>query len=282
MGKRNHFIWIGCLFLFSWGSAFASIGDTDIEISYRSKEAIGQNKGYTSIKAFVPFFSFLSNQKHFLDARAHFFDRGRSAGNIGLVSRYFLGDGEWILGHNIYYDIRDNSRKPFHQLGIGLECLSNCFDVRINGYVPLGPRKSPDSKDYYFYPLGRIAVINNFDFAMGGGDLEVGRHFSVFFANDVRIGVGPYFYRSHYEKSAFGGKIRLSKELSPHMSFEVLASSDRVFKGRIQAEIAIQFPLRRLACKDACSTFSCWGGRPLRNEIIVTKKDCFCSCNYCQ
>lgn len=65
--------------------------------------------------------------------------------NVGIGYRYLVPNRNMILGANAYYDYRNTEHgSEFHQLGLGLEYLSENVDARINYYKPEDKRVTID------------------------------------------------------------------------------------------------------------------------------------------
>jgi len=73
----------------------------------------------------------------FLDARGKFFEDDVQEANIALGYRQMMPSG-WNLGLWGGWDIRETTNdNTFNQISFGIEALSERFDFRANGYVPL-------------------------------------------------------------------------------------------------------------------------------------------------
>ncbi|WP_158264785.1 inverse autotransporter beta domain-containing protein [Blastopirellula marina] len=72
----------------------------------------------------------------FADFRAQMDDSENYEGNWGFGGRFMREDG-WILGGYGYYDSRwTDHGNQFNQMTLGIEALSNMYEVRVNGYLP--------------------------------------------------------------------------------------------------------------------------------------------------
>ncbi len=62
---------------------------------------------------------------------------GATEGNIGLGYRQL--QNECIYGAYIFYDVRKSAHNNmYNQITFGIEHLRDKFEVRLNGYVPIG------------------------------------------------------------------------------------------------------------------------------------------------
>ena len=99
---------------------------------------IGLDDDYTTIAQRLFPIEIGNNIWPFLDVRLHGFDNGELGANIGLGYRHFSSCSQNAFGMNIYYDFRETSRHTrFSQFGIGFEILGKCWDLRVNGYIPI-------------------------------------------------------------------------------------------------------------------------------------------------
>ena len=110
----------------------------------------------------------------FLDARGKFFEDDVQEGNFALGYRQMMTSG-WNLGAWAGWDVRDTEENnTFHQVSFGLEALSERFDVRVNGYVPLtDPKGSPGLAEVILRG-NNILMIGGEEVPLYGIDGEVG------------------------------------------------------------------------------------------------------------
>lgn len=257
------------------------------------------DQGYTTIGLFsnLPFFrntQFLT----FVDLRGHFFNDGKKAANIGAGVRYLTNNNR-VFGINAFYDYREAYwNKNFNQVGVGLEMLSDSWDVRLNGYFPLGKKFGHSHAHHFRYPGGFFATVREKREAMAGGDVEIGKWIRRkgpcdFF--DLYAAFGTYFYFPKEHKDVYGGEIRLLSNLGRYVTLEAKGGYDNVFHGVGLGRIILSLPLdllfgsKKCGCEDfCCTTITC---QPVyRQEIIAlsNKKCCWdwnwgsnssCSCS---
>lgn len=238
-------------------------------------DGIGYDNGYTTLEGFFSFENDLNASWFpFLDVRGHLFNDGRFASNLGLGLRYFRNR---IWGINAYYDFRSASKQDFNQISLGLETLGPVWDVRMNGYLPIGAKTSSfyDSK-FYKFKEHRLILSSKQTFALKGLDAEFGVHvrrqsrFPLYFA------AGPY-YLNGKAKSSWGAKGRVSLDLYKYLRLEGRVSYDAIFRTIAQAELSLVIPLgkkmkpRKGFC---CPNFFSQDivARVDRNEIIPIDK----------
>ncbi len=110
----------------------------------------------------------------FLDARGKLFEEDVQEANLALGYRQMLPSG-WNLGLWAGWDVRDTEvDNTFHQISFGIEALSERFDVRVNGYVPVtDPKGSPDLAEV-FLRGNNILMVGGEEVALYGIDGEIG------------------------------------------------------------------------------------------------------------
>ena len=250
-----------------------------MRVRHIEPQGVGYDQGYTSFDLFIGMRNAPDFLLPFLDLRAHVFDNGRPAVNAGLGFRFLTSS--WVFGANCYYDYRKTKHYHYNQLGLGFEALGSVFDVRLNGYLPLGTKKSP-----YFGPYesshfegNYLMAKRKFEFAMSGLNAEVGRYLRREKNGAVYAAVGPYYFYNQGE-NAGGGAARLSATFYDTLKCEANASYDPVFKWIGQGQISLIFSFgpreKREQKKNGCARIPILWDRTTepveRNEIIVLDK----------
>jgi hypothetical protein len=244
-----------------------------LEVRHIESGGVGYHDGYTT---FAGFFSYVGNNwVPFLDARAHVFDNGRPAANAGLGLRYV---GHRVWGVNGYYDYRRSHHHSYNQGAFGLESLGVTWDFRANGYFPAGNTHGR------FFDFGfdgfeghQVRLSRRQDFAMKGGNAEVGVHVNSICNLPLYFAAGPYYFKNE-GKHAWGGEGRVAMDYFDYLRLEAMASYDHIFRGKAQGQISLIWPfgsrssVQRRGCDDCCRAR--WINqravqRVDRNEIIV-------------
>ncbi len=110
----------------------------------------------------------------FLDARGKLFEEDVQEANLALGYRQMMPSG-WNLGLWAGWDIRDTEENnTFHQVSFGLEALSERFDLRVNGYVPVTDPKGSPGLAEVFLRGNNILMIGGEEVPLYGVDGEVG------------------------------------------------------------------------------------------------------------
>ncbi|MDA7948982.1 MAG: right-handed parallel beta-helix repeat-containing protein [Hyphomicrobiaceae bacterium] len=102
----------------------------------------------------------------FLDARGKLFEDDVQEANIALGYRQMMASG-WNLGLWGGWDVRNTEAgNSFHQVSFGVEALSERYDLRVNGYVPVtDPKVSPS--------LAEVVLQGNNIFLIGGEEVPL-------------------------------------------------------------------------------------------------------------
>jgi len=257
-------------------------------LSHTEGKGLGYTQGYTSLELFLSQ-PFCQNQiVPFADLRGHVFNNGRYAANAGLGMR-LLDDGcHRIWGVSGFYDYLQTSHRSYHQLSLGLEALSETWDVRLNGYLPIGKQRTSLYEFIYddLSPTGFL-LKGREEFAMKGVDAEIGYHFFNNECLDLYAGAGPYAYWgqaaavenafTHKDKYAIGGRIRAYASLFNFVSLDVVTTYDAQFQWTGQVTLALMIPFdfkfNLQGWNDTYSPIEQRSYQPIiRNEIIVTER----------
>jgi hypothetical protein len=275
--------------------------------SYSEGPGVGYNKSYSSLQGF---FSPINTSDHwlpFIDVRGHIFSDGKPAANVGLGVRY-LASLAW--GVNAYYDYRTSHHHNYRQVGLGFEVLGSFWDVRLNGYLPVGKKKSrpfdkinqPLSFSSFssFTPQmirfnGNNAIVGysnipiyqsqREEFAFKGVDASVGFQVGNPKKISLNFAAGPYYYAGYFSKYAVGGQGSITVRWSQYIALSATTSYDNLFHSRTSGSISLTIPLGNTgATKKEKSVKACSNNSFLdhnlargahRNEIIVLDKHRF-------
>lgn len=282
-------------------------GCGNIYLEHVEGDGIGYKQGYSTLGVFLSPGLINQTTSFFFDARAHVFNQGKFTGNIGGGVRFWNACIQRTFGLNAYYDCR-NTCTTYHQVGLGLEMLGCDFDLRLNGYIPVGKRDRFSLEDESFYSRGRIARLFKRQYSLGGFDAEVETSLCRWFSNccyDPYLAIGGYYFQGKHthirEEGRFsyieeasrkthvrGGKVRLGISYRNFLSLEVRATCDNVYHTNVQGVIALNWPFGG-SCYNTCNTCSSccdYTCRPvIRDEIIVLNDESFWEvidpCNPC-
>lgn len=216
-----------------------------LSVSHHEPNGIGYPDAYSSATGFLTLLQheatslFVDLRGHVFSKRAHFFRVHRSAANLGAGFRELLSKRYGIVGANLFYDYRRVGHHAlFHQVGAGIECLRRRWDIRANGYLPIGEREHGTHDKESSEPFG----LTKREFAMRGADLRIGR--ILFRDRDflVHAMLGGYYFKSKLAHPARGGLVRLSSWVNRFFSLGMSASYDSLFGDLYQFDVAFVLP----------------------------------------
>ncbi len=264
-----------------------------INARHTESKGIGYSKGYTTLEGLFTF----PKGKYipFLDLRGHVFDNGRLAANAGIGTRYIWDSSKSMVGINTYYDYRNLKNAHFNQWGLGLEGFYKRWELRINGYLPVGKKSIvADHKlnwiSFKKFQGNNLWINENYTdkviSAKKGFNLEGAVHpFNITRDFDLIVAAGPYYFGGE-GKSSWGVKARLKAEIAKYFFVELSDSYDHVFHNRFQGTVMLSLPFGGKKCyprktrnteESDCfaDNIMVWRGvQPVeRQEIIVAKKE---------
>lgn len=258
---------------------------------------LDNREGYTSLGLFVPVpISKTPRFLPFLDLRGHWFNDGKAAANLGGGLRLINYNTSRVFGVNAFYDYRKVSwNNEVHQIGIGFEALSPCWDFRFNGYFPLGERSFHSRRHHFEFTEGDgfMASCRESRNSMAGFDAEVGRWLNRCNCFNLYGAIGFYSYFPNKNKrNLYGGQARLLADIGRYVSLEVRGGYDQVSHGMVQGRITITIPFDTISrwAGNNCSNRNCQNCccfdvacQPIyRQEIIaLSGKDCCWEWNWC-
>lgn len=218
-----------------------------VTLRHREGDGVGYTKGYTTLDTFFSP-NWHRSYQPFFNGRVHAFNNGKIAINLGLGSRWQIGDSPWVLGSNIYYDWRNSpsSLKP-HQIGLGLEGLGPYIDFRINAYVPFDSTKQePRAGDLAFFKGNSIFVNNKAAAALTTIQAEFGGYLPWDYC-DLYLAMGPYYLArrqllGHTFGDHWGVRFRLTAQLYDGLKAGFELTHDPIFNTNPQGYISFKMP----------------------------------------
>lgn len=247
---------------------------------------IDQNYGNVGFIYFCP----LKNEQTFAfqDTQFFFLDNRDWCASVGLGIRHHVSQLKGFLGANLYYDYRNvhHHRQTLNRMGVGVEYLANCVEVRANGYFPFGTQFSKSDRSVpIVYPGGFSTSVSRSRISVWGVDAELGVWLWKKNAFGFYVAGGPYVYGNYkktFRKDPFaGGYGRALFSYNSYCNVELRTSYDQVFKGRVEGVFWLQFPIEyfcnsfRLKNR-ACSPCENIWSRPVFRHNILATVDCCC------
>lgn len=213
-----------------------------------------------------------SDSVTFLDVRGKLFDAGELEGNLALGYRE-QRDG-WNLGLWAGFDIRRSSLdSAFPQVSGGVEALSQDWDIRVNGYLPLddsnvvstssvtvggAPTILLDGNSILLQTGSSTTTSTLTELAFGGLDGEIGLRAPIELLDvnpkklDLRLyGGGFHFDNGDAPKSISGPKARLELRINDvidtlpgsRLTLEAEHTDDEVRGARSEFGLRLRVPL---------------------------------------
>ena len=246
---------------------------------YTGGKYISQDTGYGTLGLFTPYAK--PTWLTFVDLKGYKFENNRWGASGGLGGRFML-PCRGAIGLNAYYDYYEGRLQGnFHQVGGGIEWLNPCWDIRLNGYFPIGDH-AHFHKKCFFGDLGDgfMATRGRLEYAFTGGDLEAGmRLWSQ--GNTLFYGaIGPYYYAAgKHNRHFYGATARLRLSYKEYVYLQVRVSQDRIYHTCVQGSLEIRIPLEVFLCLPPCGCD--WFVQPVYREgIIMTDRCCSWSWNW--
>lgn len=245
-----------------------------VRLAHLEPEGVGFTRGYTSLRCFFLIPSFQDRLVSFFDLQGHVFNDGWYGANAGAGWRWRAASS-CVFGLNFFYDYRRTSKKPYGQIGCGYEVLASTWDFRINGYLPIGSKRTPPF-DFFFeaFPDTSFTLTAEREISMAGFNAEGGYYFPKVGPALFYTAFGPYcFHRGGvFGKTTAGGKLRLFTILWTYLELEGTLSYDPLFHWIGQGIAALCFPLGPRK-KEFCSPLAPRFFQPVqRNEMIVLNR----------
>lgn len=214
---------------------------------HREANGIGYDQGYSSLDGFF-LFSSVGNWYPFFDVRAHLFNSGRPAANLGLGLRYSPDSIRAIFGINSFFDFKSTSHSTFEQVGAGIEILGTKWEMRANGYLPIFSKNNLYNLDFYRFHDHHAIFRASHEIAFKGFDLSLTRFLLQKRKWDLSSTLDGYMFFADYDTRAAGGLIKFKSNVFKFFSLETQASYDNYFKCILQLQAAVSVPFgKRIA-----------------------------------
>jgi hypothetical protein len=199
----------------------------DLRVSPRggvgfSTTGSGYEDPFFSLEGFIPLQQSPGNNLTFLEGKLLYLTDSTMGGNLVLGQRFYSSSQDQILGGYIAYDFRDTGNSFFNQIGAGFELLTNKWDFRVNGYLPIGDQRQQVAESFSNPNFeGNFLLLDRdrrFEAAVGGLDLEVGTQLARLGEGDLRGYGGVYYYNAPGGNDGFGIRGRLEARPSDNPS----------------------------------------------------------------
>lgn len=250
------------------GAMLPSTG-TLLRASVTGGDGVGHESSYVTLGFMQPYFVTDTKMLYF-DAQGLIYtdtylpdSEVTGGGNFGIGFREPspLHNGLW--GLSVWYDIAEQRRFSYQQVGLSIESLGIDWDMRANVYIPVGDSRNLVSLTDYYGP-----VFRNFNMyllqtrweerAYKGADLEIGRRIlGEPFGPHLNLYGGFYAYDSDGPSgyTFSGGRARLMAQLLPDLQLHLAVSHDSQYETNVTAGATWWFPVGR--AKNCCTTACC-------------------------
>ncbi len=244
-------------------------------VGYRGPGGAGYNSGYTTGSLFLTP-NWQRNFQPLLDARVHYLKGGEWATNAGIGSRFQM-PAQLVFGTNAFYDFRGATHLRSHQLGAGVELLHPIFDMRLNGYLPIGRT----SKVGEIRPAGVINNVitlqRNVTQTLPHLEYLLGAWTPASWPIDFYLATGPYYFFKENAGlttcgNAWGIKTMLSIMIIDALSAGFQYTYDRQFKSNPQGYVSISLPLSPGNIRRGGSRWSEWYSTPQCQEAAKRQR----------
>ncbi|MFP4123061.1 MAG: right-handed parallel beta-helix repeat-containing protein [Coleofasciculus sp.] len=215
--------------------------------------------GFTRLDSFLPLRQNPGSMLTFLEGRLQLDNSANLGGNLLFGHRFYNQSLNRIFGGYLGFDSRNTGNNTFHQLGVGLETLGEVWDVRLNGYFPLGDtRDLVDEtafdtgfqltdrffRDHFLVVQGQRqrGQVRQFEAAMTGFDLEVGARLAKWDQGGGLRGYGGlYYYDATGSDSSLGWRMRLEVQPTDSLNFGVAVQDDQIFGTNVIVSVGAIF-----------------------------------------
>lgn len=209
-----------------------------LEFHQQIGETIGLRDDLTRLGAFVPFSRPNSDWLMFTDLHGLFTDDGALGGNVGVGIRYADPGSDTVLGLSCHYDYRDTSVNEFQQVSPGVEVLGPGWELRANGYLPRAFESRKPAPNLF---AGNFLLIDRFESAMSGFDVEFGLHLHPNGWTQPRLYGGAYHFQTPQRPQVWGWSSRLEADMLDGVSMGLSVRNDRLFDTTVNFGLTIRF-----------------------------------------
>lgn len=247
----------------------------------------GGYDGFGSFNGFFPLRQTPGKDLMFLQGAFLVDNDGNPGGNVLLGYRRYDPTANRIFGGYLGYDNRNTGNNIFSQIGIGLEALGETWDVRANGYIPVGKNRQTIRKqifdtglqvsdltfqDHFLQVSGsqQQKILRDLEAALAGFDVESGGRL-LRFANggDLRGYAGLYYYDVPSGPNYLGFRARIEARPTNGLTLGVAVQHDGLFGTNVFATLGLTFPGIRPKGANPDSVLARMGESPYRNNAIV-------------
>ncbi len=220
--------------------------------------------GITGFGGFIPLQQNSGENVTFLEGDVLVDNGGHFGWDLSLGHRRLNDESTRLRGGHIGIDGRSTGESTFYQLAAGYESLGENWDVRLNGYIPIGDTLNtltdintstalPGTSGFQNNQLVLSALterrrILKEEEALGGFDAEVATQLSEWDGGELTGAVGGYLLTG--EESSFGGQLRLGATFKSNYTAGVALQHDGIFGTNFAVSIGANLPNLRFQKKE--------------------------------
>ncbi|MFB3103733.1 MAG: inverse autotransporter beta domain-containing protein, partial [Pseudomonadales bacterium] len=234
---------------------FLAIGKSNpgsyFRLSHYIGDGVGVSDSLTVFETFQPLWNGATSLWFFdgrFVMRNNVINESRFAGSAGIGFRQ-LFDSEVGWGASGWFDIDELNRNQYQQLGVSLERFGRFWDLRANGYFPVGTERNNSGVSGVGQNLAFTGNLLAFartrldEVAMKGVDIEAGTKLWGRLADrfNVRIYGGGYHFQANEGDKVWGARARLIGNLTENTSTQVLVTSDDTFGDNLILGLSMYF-----------------------------------------
>ncbi|MEL6816076.1 MAG: right-handed parallel beta-helix repeat-containing protein, partial [Cyanobacteria bacterium J06598_3] len=208
--------------------------------------------GFAGIESFVPLRQTPSQNVSYFNGRLNLDNDGDIGTNVLFGHRALSENSDRLYGGYAAWDTRSTGSNTFNQLGAGFESLSNTWDWRINGYLPIGNTSSDVSSTNEIQSATfqdnalLLDVLNNqtVQSALAGIDAEVGGKLLDFGENggDLRGFGGLYYRDGSGTDGSLGISLRLEAQPINAVNVGAGIQYDDIFGTNVLFQVGVSLP----------------------------------------
>jgi trimeric autotransporter adhesin len=238
-----------------------------LKLRYSTDGSDTKSRGLGQVETFVPFSQDPGKSITFGEAKLNL--DGHIGGNLRLGYRRYLPSSNRILGGYLGYDNRSTGLANFSQLGLGFETLGDVWDLRVNGYLPVGSSRQQTGRSatpWVTTGSGLVSQGQQFqgnvlqelwqqndrsdrqvttvhEASLGGVEIEGGaRLLRLANGGDVRAYGGIYSLSGDHSDSTIGYKFRIAAKPVGGLTMGLGVQHDAIFGTNMLFNIGFGWP----------------------------------------
>ncbi|WP_041763062.1 inverse autotransporter beta-barrel domain-containing protein [[Leptolyngbya] sp. PCC 7376] len=260
---------------------------SNLGASFTTGEGVGYSSSFGSINGFVPLSQEPGSRLWYLYGRANLdTEDSEFSSNTVLGYREYSPALDIVFGGYVGLDIRNTTNdNTFNQIGLGFEVLGEPWEIRANGYIPVGDRRdilregTATITDRTFVGntlLYSAAQTNLYEESLMGLDIEGGLRLANWNGGNLKGYLGLYLYDGLSGSGFVGLSSRLLAEISNNFNAGVSLKTDSEFGTTLSFTVGASFGGNASARKDQTpeeSVIARLGDRLLRQSNVSIREE---------